>query len=108
MLKFPVVALSCATFAAQAAETFGVPAELWDRPRSGQAVLAQPAVKQAVKAHLARPSSSLVIRHAAGQEGTLQAEELRAWLIALAIPSGRVRLSGTLNPGEPLMIEISP
>ena len=71
--------------AGSAAETVTVPPELWDRPRSYRAVLEQPAVKQAVSAYLARPGARLIIHHAAGQEPQLQAEELRAWLAALAV-----------------------
>lgn len=89
-----------------AQETFPVPLELWDRPRSGQAVLDQPAVKQAVNACLARPGASLVIHHAVGQEPSLQAEELRAWLVALAVGGGRISLRSDLKAGEPLKIEV--
>ncbi len=91
---------------ASAQEAFSVPLELWDRPRSGQIVLDQPAVKQAVNAWLSRPGARLVIHHSAGQEPLLQAEELRAWLIALAVGAGRIGLSGDLKSGEPLKIEI--
>jgi hypothetical protein len=91
---------------AAAAQTFVVPPELWDRPRSGGAILAQPAIRQAANACLARPGSRLVVHHAAGQEGLLAAEELRAWLIALAVDAGRISLQGGLKPGEPLRLEV--
>jgi hypothetical protein len=61
------------------AQSFVVPPELWDRPRSGRAVLEQPAIRQAVNACLAQPGSRLIVRHAAGQESLLAAEELRSW-----------------------------
>jgi len=96
-----VVAIS-----ALAQETFPVPLELWDHPRSGQAVLDQPAVKQAVNAYLARPGTNLVIHHAVGQEPLLQAEELRAWLMALAVDGEGVSLRSDLKSGEPLRIEV--
>lgn len=89
-----------------AQETFPVPLELWDRPRSGQIVLEQPAIKQAVNALLLQPGASLILHHAAGQEPLLQAEELRAWLIALAIGAGRIGLRSDLKSGEPLKIEV--
>ena len=91
---------------AAAAQTFVVPPELWDRPRSGGTILAQPAIRQAVNACLAQPGSRLVVHHAAGQEGLLAAEELRSWLIALAVEAGRVSLRGGLKPSEPLKIEV--
>ena len=91
---------------AAAAQTFAVPPELWDRPRSGGTILAQPAIRQAVNACLAQPGSRLVVHHAAGQEGLLAAEELRAWLIALAVDAGRISLRGRLKPGEPIRLEV--
>lgn len=66
--------------------------ELWDRPRSAQAVMAQPAVQQAVAAYQARAAARIWIIHGPRQEAQLQAEELRAWLAALAVDSTRVQL----------------
>jgi hypothetical protein len=91
---------------AAAAQTFVVPPELWDRPRSGKTILEQPAIKQAVNACLAQPGSRLVVHHVAGQEGLLAAEELRSWLIALAVDAGRISLRGGLKLAEPLKIEV--
>lgn len=66
--------------------------ELWDRPRSAQAVMAQPAVRQAVAAYQASSAARIVIIHGSRQEAQLQAEELRAWLVALAVDSTRLQL----------------
>jgi hypothetical protein len=74
------------------AQTFVVPAELWDRPRSARVILDQPDVREAVKAHLSRPGSYLIVRHAQGREPAVRAEELRAWLMALAVEPERVVL----------------
>lgn len=98
--------MSGAALLAWAGDTYTVGPELWDRPRSGSAVAGQPVVRQAVNAYLSRPGATLIIHHAAGQEPLLQAEELRAWLIALAIETGRVSLRSDLQPGEPLKIEV--
>ena len=89
-----------------AAQTFVVPPELWDRPRSGRAVLEQPAIRQAVDAWLAQPGARLVVRHGAAQESALAAEELRSWLAALAIEPARISLRNDLKPAEPLRIEV--
>lgn len=108
-LRFALGAgMSAVALLAWANETYTVAPELWDRPRSGSAVIGQPVVKLAVNAYLARPGASLAIHHAAGQEPLVQAEELRAWLIALAVEAGRVSLRSDLNPGEPLKIEVLP
>lgn len=66
--------------------------ELWDRPRSAQAVMAQPAVRQAVLTLQSRSDTRLWIVHGPRQDGLLQAEELRAWLVALAVEGMRVQL----------------
>jgi hypothetical protein len=70
--------------------------ELWDRPRSAQRVMVQPAVQQAVVQFLghrsqARHAARIVIVHNTRQESQLQAEELRAWLVALAVDRVQLR-----------------
>ena len=95
-----------AAFAATA-QTFVVSPELWDRPRSGKAVLEQPAVRQAVNALLAQPGARLVVRHGPEPESLLAAEELRLWLSALAIEPARVALRNDLRPSEPLIMEVT-
>lgn len=77
------------TLPAQAAD---LTPELWDRPRSAQAVMAQPAVQQAVAAYQASSAARIVIIYGPRQEAQLQAEELRAWLVALAVDSARLQL----------------
>jgi hypothetical protein len=86
--------------------SFVVAPELWDRPRSGAAVMEQPAIRQAVSTLLARPGARLVVHHGAGQEPYAQAEELRTWLIALAIEGGRVLLRNDPGPAGPLRLEV--
>jgi len=95
-----------AAFAATA-QTFVVPPELWDRPRSGKAVLEQPAVRQAVNAWLAQPGARLVVRHGSGPDSLLAAEELRSWLAALAIEPASITLRNDLRPSDPLQIEVT-
>lgn len=66
--------------------------QLWDRPRSAQAVMAQPAVQRAVAAYQASSAARIIIVHGPRQEAQLQAEELRAWLVALAVDNARLQL----------------
>jgi len=91
----------------QIGQAAAIAPEMWDRPRTAASVMEQPAVRQAVNAYLAR-GQTLVIRHAPVTESVLQAEELRSWLIALAVEAGRLRLRGDLTPGHPLTLEIEP
>lgn len=91
---------------AQAADYFTVSPGLWDRPRSARAVLEQPAVRQALNLHLSQTGSRLVIHHGIGQDPLLQAEELRAWLMALAADGARIRIINDAQANGPLQIEV--
>lgn len=87
---------------------FGVAAELWEQPRTAQAVLAQPALRQAVSTWLAQPQNALRIHHGGGEEALLRAEELRGWLIALAVDAARIELAGDLPGSAEIRIEVTP
>ena len=89
-----------------AAQGFVVPQALWDRPRTARAVLEQAAIRDAVKAHLEHEGSRLMLHHGPTQDALLQAEELRAWLMALALESSRVTLQNDLRIDDPLRIEV--
>jgi len=106
MIRLTIAAALYAAVFDVAAQAFVVPPELWDRPRNGRDVLEQPAVRQAVNACLAQPEARLVIRHGAGQDSQLAAEELRSWLAALALEPGRISLRNDLKPSEPLRLEV--
>jgi hypothetical protein len=83
--------------------------ELWDRPRSADLVRAQPGVRAAVRALQAAPAgTSLVIRHGRGQNAQLQAEELRQWLLALALERERVVLGEDAAAGTVLWLALVP
>lgn len=88
------------------AESFVVPPELWDRPRTGRVMLEQSAIREAVRAHLGEEGSRLIVHHDPTPESLLLAEELRAWLIALALESPQVTLQNDLKLAEPLRIEV--
>jgi hypothetical protein len=95
-----------AASATASAQSFTVAPELWDRPRSGPAVMERATIQQAVGAWLALPDARIVVHHGPGQESFLQAEELRAWLIALAVEAQRVMLRNDLASSEPLRLEV--
>jgi len=91
---------------AGAAELTAVAPELWDRPRSARAVMEQPVIRDAVRAHLALAGSRLVIHHGLGQNPLLQAEELRAWLMALAVDAASISLVNDAKSADTLMLEV--
>lgn len=76
------------------ADRYILTAEMWARPRSGQAVLNMPPVHNAVAQLVRTANSHLLIRYPGGDEGSIWAEELQSWLIALGI--------------EPALIEMRP
>ena len=106
MSRAAALILLCALAAPALAAELAVAPELWDRPRSARAVLEQPAIREAVRVYLAEAASRLVIHHGYGQNPLLQAEELRAWLMTLAIDESRISLASDAKPGESLKIEV--
>ncbi|BCB27746.1 hypothetical protein SKTS_26320 [Sulfurimicrobium lacus] len=87
------------------AERTALPAELWDSPRSAALIVAQPVLQHSVAELLAHPHARLLIHHGASDEAVSQAEELRAWLIALAVDSKRIELN-TENDARGLNLEL--
>ncbi len=104
-----IVALATLPEAVSAADSGSsqVPAELWDRPRSGRIVMAVPAVRHALKSLLDNPGTKLAVRHPPDLEPTLQAEELRAWLVAHALEPARIVLRPDLQSRQLLQLEIT-
>jgi len=88
------------------AEQMLVAPELWDRPRSARTVLDQAVIRETVRQHLEQPGSRIVIHHGYGQTPLLQAEELRAWLMTLAVDAARISLLNDVKPNEALKIEV--
>ena len=87
------------------AERTALPAELWDSPRSAALIVAQPVLQHSVAELLAHPGARLLIHHGGSDEAISQAEELRAWLIALAVDSKRIELN-TDNDARSLSVEL--
>lgn len=104
--KWTVTLAAAGVCGAVMAESVMVPPELWDRPRTGRIVLEQPAIRQVVKTHLEKKESRIVVHHGPTPESRMLAEELRAWLMALALESSQVTLRNDLGLAEPLRIEV--
>lgn len=84
---------------------WSVPADFWFTPRSAQNVLQQPDIRAAVTDWLQQPGSMLRLHHAPGDESALQADELRYWLMALALDGKRILLQADLPPNQPIQLE---
>ncbi len=83
-----------------------VPAELWLLPRSGALIVQQPEIRRVVDLYLAQPNVKLIIHHGLRDEDTVYAEELRSWLLAMAIEPARIELRHDMAANSPLTIEI--
>ncbi len=64
----------------------------WSIPKNATTILAMPAVRNIMGKLKKNISTSLEIRYPGGDEGTLWANELRSWLIALGLSSKRIEL----------------
>ncbi|MCP5141384.1 MAG: hypothetical protein H6980_03385 [Gammaproteobacteria bacterium] len=93
----------CAVLAASpcvdavAGEAWSLTADAWRSPPAVGEVLAQPAVRAAVQAWLRQAGNAdhpaaLVITHPEAENGAAWANELRDWLIALAIPAEAIAI----------------
>ncbi len=83
-----------------------ITAEQWARPRSGDSVVKLPGLAALVEAVERDATSRLVVRFAGGDEGSLWAEELRSWLVALGLPSARIQLEPSLPQSDKLQLEL--
>lgn len=92
---------------ALAAPACPVPSELWDRPRSGRALLGEEALKPCLGQAARDPALRVLIRHGNRGEAPLQAEELRGWLAALAIEPSRVDLVNDLGANDRVVVEVA-
>ena len=73
------------------AAQFSIHAEEWARPRSGEAVRELPAMRDLMREFDRQPGASVEIRYPGGEAGVLWALEVTDWLVALGVPSDRIR-----------------
>ncbi len=89
-----------------AGKTVEITTEQWARPRSGPAIARLPDLAPLVEAFDREPANRVIVRYAGGDEGSLWAEELRSWLVALGIPSARIELEPSLPQADKLLLEL--
>lgn len=64
----------------------------WSVPKQTVTVLAMPAINKSMRELQKDTNSFLKIKYPGGDEGTLWANELRSWLVALGLSSSRIEL----------------
>ncbi len=76
-----------------------IPQSFWDWPRSGETLLSMKEIKPCIAAYLADSQSDITIHHGKDVDSALHADELRAWLISLAISPARIHDAADLSAG---------
>lgn len=61
--------------------------EQWDLVKQGEQILKMPVMQEVVRTWSMQPNQAIELRYPGGEEGELWVEELKDWLISLAIPS---------------------
>lgn len=77
---------------AEVSQVIELSAETWARPHTGASLATMPALQQVVMALDAAGANRLRVRYPGGEEGSLWASELQAWLVALGVSGQRIEL----------------
>ena len=64
----------------------------WLLPKQAKTILEMPAIHKSMQKLTNNIDSSLQLKYPGGDEGTLWVNELRSWLVALGLPSKRIKL----------------
>jgi len=64
----------------------------WSVPKKATTILTMPAIEKSMKKLQRNVNTFLKLQYPGGDEGTLWANELRSWLIALGLSSKRIEL----------------
>ncbi|MFA9459288.1 hypothetical protein [Thiohalorhabdus methylotrophus] len=94
-----VAVLVCAVaMPAQAAET--LKRDRWTGPETVEQAAGHPALNTLLSAYTGATGARVEVAHGGGARGSAWAHEVRGWLVALGIPSARIRLEpGITEPG---------
>ncbi|MEJ2686046.1 MAG: hypothetical protein P8124_02350 [Gammaproteobacteria bacterium] len=107
MRRVLFVFLLCVSASARSADRhYAISIDDWARPHDGRAVVHMQPLAQAVQALTRVPNAVLVINYPGGEQGSLWAHELRSWLVALGIPSRRLRLAPGSQREDALDIQV--
>ena len=74
----------------------------WSVPKKTTTILAMPSIQKSMDKLKNNVTSVLKIKYPGGDEGTLWANELRSWLVALGLSSKRI----DLEPGSAISTTI--
>ncbi len=87
---------------------FKLSAEEWARPRSGQAIIAFPQLRDLVVVWSAQKNTDIEVRYPGGDEGSLWGRELQDWLVALGIPAEYIHVVPGSARADQITLHIMP
>ncbi|MDH5389392.1 MAG: hypothetical protein OEY06_13220 [Gammaproteobacteria bacterium] len=81
--------------------------EQWDLVKRGEQLLTMPMLQQVVDIWSIQPDQAIELIYPGGEEGELWVEELKDWLISLAIPSKYLYVVAGSGKADVIIIKIS-
>ncbi|HHZ88370.1 MAG TPA: hypothetical protein EYN73_08595 [Chromatiaceae bacterium] len=93
--------------AADSDASFTLSADVWASPRSGLSVRNMVGVAEAVKRLNSTDSAQLQVHFPQGENGSLWADELRAWLVSLGLESSRIQLYPDASSDHGLTLRVA-
>ena len=103
LLRYCTLLMLCSS-SAIAEQQFLLSEAEWSRPRSASGVKNYPATQQLIKAWLKAPKQQYIeLRYPGGEAGSLWAQEIKDWLVAMGIPSDKLQI----YPGHPQQGEVA-
>ena len=93
--------------AADSDASFTRAADVWASPRSGLSVRNMVGVAEAVKRLNSTDSAQLQVHFPQGENGSLWADELRAWLVSLGLESSRIQLYPDASSDHGLTLRVA-
>jgi len=101
---FLMVIAFCSVATVNADGAYLISHEQWARPKRVETVLQMPAIKNVLADFTKSPTSQLLILYPGGDEGTLWAHDIKAWLVSLGVSSRQIELRP--GSGESAAIEL--
>ncbi|MDQ7074979.1 MAG: hypothetical protein Q9O24_07465 [Gammaproteobacteria bacterium] len=85
---------------------YSITAEQWSQPRSGERVMALPAIEPLLQGWRDDPTQRIEVLYPGGESGVLWAKELQDWLVALGTPSAQIQIRVGSQAANRLQIKI--